>query len=194
MSFMSERNKPRVSEILELIFWENWDIIPKKYLELGIAKGNCFHSRAEVYIKTGTIQKCICDPEVKSHNDIFKKFLHDINEESFETTMISEQAIEGVDLLTNGIDLQIIENDKIRIVDFKTTSEVHKQKWLYQLTMYVYLHNGSWDIDWNKYSIEVWHYNVNHKETKVLLNPPTSYDILEIQNAIKSWHKIKGEN
>ena len=194
MSFMSERNKPRVSEILELIFWENWDIIPKKYLDLGIAKGNCFHSRAEVYIKTGVIQKCICDHEVKSHNDIFKKFLFDINEESFEVTMVSEQAIEGNDLLTNGIDLQIIENNKIRIIDFKTTSEVHKQKWLYQLTMYVYLHNGSWDIDWNKYSLEVWHYNAKYKVTKVLLDKPSEDDIKEIKKAILSWHKIKGGN
>lgn len=185
--------KPRVSEILDLIFWNNWEVVPKKYLELGIKKGNCFHSRAEVYVKTGVIQTCICNPEVKSHNDLLKPFLYDINSENFEATMISEKSYEMDDLLTNGIDLQIIENGKIRLIDFKTTSEVHKQKWLYQLTMYAYLHNQDWNIDWNIYSLEVWHYNKKHKITKHLLEPPTDKEINEIKEAIELWLKIEKE-
>ncbi len=135
-----------VSQIVENKHPFDKKAIPPNILKKAIIKGNCVHLGLELYsiLKVGST--CNCEKEVKTHTqqiakgvEMFKKLT---NNNKLKALAEVKTYFYYKNLIIAGtIDLVIYdENDHlIAIVDWKTTKELHKEKYSLQLRLYEYI-------------------------------------------------------
>lgn len=182
---------PSVSTIKEMIYPFNYGAIPEYILIKAQNKGNCVHKQVEIYIVKGCLIGCMCEDPVDNHNYIARELMEILDKQDQWFDFVSEQSF--IDELFNGsVDLQIIDGDNIKIVDFKTTSTTHIEEWKLQLNLYSWLVESKLDKPVN-FEFEIWH--ANNKGNKIT---STIYKLEKFSEseketclkAIENWHKI----
>ncbi len=133
-----------VSDLVNTKYPFDKNSIPEDILKNAIKRGNCIHNALEHYYKTKESKNCSCDENYYTHNMQIKNGISLLNNLLKDIKGDIEIVSEKADyyyynnlLIAGTIDILIYVNKSLyAILDWKTTKDIHLEKYSLQLAFY----------------------------------------------------------